>query len=367
MLKVVNNRVDGGEGMNLNYVLQVLKPYMRDNNVILLPGFNVAFKYLGEELKHEIQNELSSRGYVFINLSSVDYDSQINAGRGVLVKHINTADEIFYYPASDGVQQSNEILCALIKRGNEKAKNDICIKNKSLVYKVAKKYLNIAGNDLDIEDLEQYGMMGLLRATETFDSSIAERFSTYAVPWIRQHILRAIYDNGFTIRVPVHMMELIARITDMDNKLARLGINFTERINKIARVLNMDTERVEEVMVIRNCYLNTASLDVPIGEEEETLLSELIPDEGKPSVEDQVMAAALRDSIDAALSQLKSKERTIIIERFGLDSGHPKTLEVVGQKYGVTRERIRQIEAKALKKLRSHHFRKLLQDYYEER
>ena len=353
--------------MNLNYVLQALKPYMIDNNVILLPGFNVAFKCLREELKREIQNELSSRGYVFINMSSVDYDSRINEGRGELVKPINTADEITYYPTPNKVKQSNEILCALIKRGNEKAKNDICIKNQSLVYSVATKYLNIAGNDLELEDLEQYGMMGLLRATETFDSSITAKFSTYAVPWIRQHILRAIYDNGFTIRVPVHMMVLIAKVTDLDNRLYREGIDLPERITKIAIELNIDTARVEEIMVIRNCYLNTASLDVPVGVEEETVLRELIPDEGKPSVENQVMAAALRDSIDAALSQLKSKERNIIIERFGLDSGDPKTLEFVGQKYGVTRERIRQIEAKALKKLRSHHFRQLWKDYYEER
>ena len=340
--------------MNLNYVLQALKPYMRDNNVILLPGFNVAFKYLGEELKHEIQNELSSRGYVFINMSSVDYDSRINAGRGEVVKPNNTADEITYYPASNEVKQSNEILCALIK-------------NQRLVYMFATKYLNFAGNDLELEDLAQYGMMGLLRATETFDSSIAEKFSTYAVPWIKQHILRAIYDNGFTIRVPVHLMEIITKVTALDNRLYREGIDLPERITKIAIELDIDTARVEEVMVIRNCYLNTVSLDVPVGEEEETVLGEFVSDEGKPSVEDQVMAAALRDSIDAALSQLKSKERDIIVERFGLDSGHPKTLELIGQKYGVTRERIRQIEAKALKKLRSHHFRQLFNDYYEER
>ena len=344
--------------MNLNYVLQALKPYMRDNNVILLPGFNVAFKYLGEELKHEIQNELSSRGYVFINMSSVDYDSRINAGRGEVVKPNNTADEITYYPASNEVK---------LKRGNEKAKNDICIKNQRLVYMFATKYLNFAGNDLELEDLAQYGMMGLLRATETFDSSIAEKFSTYAVPWIKQHILRAIYDNGFTIRVPVHLMEIITKVTALDNRLYREGIDLPERITKIAIELDIDTARVEEVMVIRNCYLNTVSLDVPVGEEEETVLGEFVSDEGKPSVEDQVMAAALRDSIDAALSQLKSKERDIIVERFGLDSGHPKTLELIGQKYGVTRERIRQIEAKALKKLRSHHFRQLFNDYYEER
>ena len=257
-----------------------------------------------------------------------------------------------YLEIKTKVHQSNEILCKLIQEGNEQAKQDLCIKNKRLVCKVAQKYERFFGNDLSFEDLEQAGMMGMLRAAEKFHIEYGYNFSTYAMWWIRQAITREVYDHGFTIRVPVHMMERIGKINAADRKLQTKSLTYRERIDGIADLLDIPVEYVDYCLAVQNTLLNNTSLDTPIGEDGDTALLDMIPEDSVLSVEDQVAASVLGNIINELLETLTERQRKVLELRFGLKDGRERTLEEVGQVFGVTRERIRQIEAKALRKLR---------------
>lgn len=265
--------------------------------------------------------------------------------------------------AKKDIKQSNEILCILIQQGNEQARQDLCIKNIKLVDKIANRYEKYFGNDLDFDDLEQAGMIGMLIAAEKFNINFGYAFSTYAIWWIRQAILREICDHGFTIRVSVHVMETIYKINIIDRDLSAGGLEYKKRIEKIAEKLDMTEKYVEKYIVIRNNFLNNISLDIPIDEEDTTMI-EITPMETEISVEDEVIGHVLRKQIDDVLKTLTIREQKILDLRFGLTDGRARTLEEIGKLYGVTRERIRQIEAKALKKLRHISRSKKLIDFY---
>ena len=248
------------------------------------------------------------------------------------------------------VKQSNEILCTLIQQGNLQATQDLCVKNKRLVDKYAYAYSKKYRHHLDFEELEQVGFMGLIKAAQRFDIKLGYSFSTYAVWWIKQTISREIMDNGFAIRIPVHMMERINKIASIENKYT--NCTREERISKIAEEMGMSEDAVRECMVLKTNILTYSSLNAPVGEEEDSELGDFIPSEDVLSVEDIVASHELRGSLEEAMETLKDRERLVLRMRFGLDDGKPRTLEYVGQKFGVTRERIRQIEAKALRKMR---------------
>lgn len=257
-----------------------------------------------------------------------------------------------YLEIKSKVKQSNEILCMLIQQGNEQAKQDLCIKNRKLVCKVAKRYEKYFGNDLSFEDLEQAGMIGMLKAAEKFHVEYGYNFSTYAMWWIRQSIVREVYDHGFTIRVPVHMMETIGKINAIDRKLNEKSMTNREKIEAIAEELGVPVEYVDYCLAIQSSLLSDASLDTPIGEDEDTSLLDMIPTDSVLSVEDEVAARVLGETLNEILGTLTERQRKVLELRFGINDGKERTLEEVGQVFGVTRERIRQIEAKALRKLR---------------
>lgn len=261
------------------------------------------------------------------------------------------------------VKQSNEILCKLIQEGSLQAKQDICIKNQRLVDKYAISYTNYYGNHLDFEDIEQAGFVGLLKAAEKFDITKGYVFSTYAVYWIRQAIVREIYDNGFVIRVPVHMMEHINKVTCLDNKYGAQKIPYEERIELISQEVGFYKEFVEQCLVIRRNFLSYSSLNTPLGEEEDIELEEFITDKEAPLVEDIVSSHILREQLEEAISTLKEREQKVLRLRFGLDDDKKRSLEEIGKEFNVTRERIRQIEAKALRKLRQPLCSKKLKDF----
>lgn len=359
--------------MNEEIILQMTMPYVKDGS-ITYDEFDGIFSILSKKEQYAVVEILYKAGIDLV-------DEHINEDEFILeIDSVESDDddfEILYdesifkdTPESEDVlvvkkniRQTNENLCAMIQRGNQKAVQDLCIKNQGLVDKYVAGYQKKYGHRLEFEDLEQVGYLGLIKAAKRFDISQGTAFSTYAVFWIKQCISREIMDNGFAIRIPVHMHERINKVTAIDSKLYLDGMEFEERLHIIAEKTGLSDKNVRECLVLKNNYLKYVSLDTPVGEEEETLLGDFIPDTDSLSVEEEVELVSLRKVLDDAMDTLSEREKIILRMRFGLDDGRIRTLEDVGREFGVTRERIRQIEAKALRKLRHPSRAKKFEDY----
>ena len=278
-----------------------------------------------------------------------------------LLEGIGTEDPVRMYLKEIGTVPllSAEEELRLAKRkaeGDEYAKERLIEANLRLVVSIAKRY---TGRGMSFLDLVQEGNLGLIKGVEKFDYTKGYKLSTYATWWIRQSVTRALADQARTIRVPVHMVETINKMSKMQRKLT-LELGYEPSVPELAEALEMSEDKVMEIMQIAR---EPASLETPIGEEDDSNLGDFVADNNVVTPEGNVESVMLREHIDALLGDLKERERQVIVLRFGLEDGHPRTLEEVGKEFNVTRERIRQIEAKALRKLRNPVRSKRIRDF----
>ncbi len=307
-----------------------------------------------DELANELEDEKKS-GVVIKASGEIEVTDS--------AKNIPTDDPVRMYFKEIGkvpllsAEEERE-LAIRIEQGDEEAKKKLCESNLRLVVSIARRYLN---RGLSFLDLIQEGNLGLIKAVEKFDYTKGYKFSTYATWWIRQAITRSIADQARTIRIPVHMVETI-------NKLIRISRQLLQEYGReptseeIAKEMGISVDKVREIKKISQ---DPVSLETPIGEEEDSHLGDFIPDEDIPSPVDAAAYSMLQKQLREVLDTLSEREKKVLILRFGLDDGRPRTLEEVGKEFNVTRERIRQIEAKALRKLRHPSRSKKLRDYLE--
>ena len=290
-------------------------------------------------------------------------DEDIDLNAIDILEGVGTEDPVRMYLKEIGTVAllSGEEELELAKRkqdGDEYAKQKLIEANLRLVVSIAKRY---TGRGMSFLDLVQEGNLGLIKGVEKFDYTKGFKLSTYATWWIRQSVTRALADQARTIRVPVHMVETINKMSKMQRKLT-LELGYEPTVAELAEALEMTEEKVMEIMQIAR---EPASLETPIGEEDDSNLGDFVADANVVSPEGNVESVMLREHIDTLLSELKERERQVILLRFGLEDGHPRTLEEVGKEFKVTRERIRQIEAKALRKLRGPKKSNKLKDYLD--
>lgn len=355
--------------MNEEIILGMVKPYVKDS-AITYDEFDQIFAILSRKEQYAVSEILYSNGidlvdsHVAEDAIVLDIDDGENRVEDFVPEdfEILYADDLFRDKKSNNIyteelvlnkkiHQSNEVLCHLIQQGSRQAEQDLCVKNQGLVGKYALAYQKKYANRLEAEDLLQVGFMGLIKAAQKFDLKRDISFSTYAVQWIKQSIAREIMDQGYIIRIPVHMMELIHRVIAVDNRLAGEGVPISERYLRIADELDISEEKVRRAIVLRNNYLMNASLDTPVGEDQESTLSDFIPADEELSVEQIVFNKDLRYAMECVFATLTPREQKILKLRFGWEDDKPRTLEEIGNEFKVTRERIRQIEAKEIRKL----------------
>ena len=322
------------------------------------------------EQLEKLYDGLEAQGIEIIEDNSVDLsDIEIVASKSsskgdeIAAERVAIDDQVKVYLKEIGrvplLSPEEEIDLAIkIADGNTEAKKRLCQANLRLVVSIAKRYL---GRGMLFLDLIQEGNLGLLKAVDKFDYTKGFKFSTYATWWIRQAITRAIADQGRTIRIPVHIVETINNVKKVSSQLLHQN-GHEPTADEIASEIDMPVDKVRDIMRVAQ---EPVSLETPIGEEEDSHLGDFIPDDDAPAPADAASHTLLREQLNEVLDTLTPREEKVLRLRFGLEDGRSRTLEEVGKEFNVTRERIRQIEAKALRKLRHPSRSKILKDYLD--
>jgi len=311
----------------------------------------------------KIYEYFESQGIDVLGSSEVEEETTKELDLAAIEGAINIDDHVRMYLKEIGkvplLTAEEEVdLAERMEAGDQEAKQRLAESNLRLVVSIAKRYV---GRGMQFLDLIQEGNLGLIKAVEKFDYHKGFKFSTYATWWIRQAITRAIADQARTIRIPVHMVETINKLIRVSRQLLQeLGRDPTP--DELAKEMQMPVEKVREIMKISQ---EPVSLETPIGEEEDSHLGDFIPDDDIPAPADAAAFTLLKEQLMEVLDTLTDREEKVLRLRFGLDDGRSRTLEEVGREFNVTRERIRQIEAKALRKLRHPSRSKKLRDYLE--
>jgi len=365
-----NNSIDMGEVQTAVKDLSLTEEQM-ENFLLLLENKGVEVTPVLDEdtlKKLEKGDEKEDSEDELLGLEDDDFakdeeGEEIDLDAVDLLEGIGTEDPVRMYLKEIGtvplLTAEEEYSLAMKKQaGDEYAKQRLIEANLRLVVSIAKRY---TGRGMSFLDLVQEGNLGLIKGVEKFDPEKGFKLSTYATWWIRQSVTRALADQARTIRVPVHMVETINKMSKMQRKLT-LELGYEPSVKELAEHLDMTEEKVQEIMQIAR---EPASLETPIGEEDDSNLGDFVADANVLSPEGNVESVMLREHIDSLLDDLKERERQVIVLRFGLEDGHPRTLEEVGKEFNVTRERIRQIEAKALRKLRNPVRSKRIRDFLQ--
>ena len=365
-----NNSIDMGEVQTAVKDLSLTEEQM-ENFLLLLENKGVEVTPVLDEdtlKKLEKGDEKEDSEDELLGLEDDDFTKdeegeEIDLDAVDLLEGIGTEDPVRMYLKEIGtvplLTAEEEYSLAMKKQaGDEYAKQRLIEANLRLVVSIAKRY---TGRGTSFLDLVQEGNLGLIKGVEKFDPEKGFKLSTYATWWIRQSVTRALADQARTIRVPVHMVETINKMSKMQRKLT-LELGYEPSVKELAEHLDMTEEKVQEIMQIAR---EPASLETPIGEEDDSNLGDFVADANVLSPEGNVESVMLREHIDSLLDDLKERERQVIVLRFGLEDGHPRTLEEVGKEFNVTRERIRQIEAKALRKLRNPVRSKRIRDFLQ--